>query len=166
MRALSIQGPNVYDIFHNGKDVENRRWQTHFRGHLLIQASGRNKDYPHGVIYGIVELYDCVQDSDSTWANPGDWHWLLRNPIRIKPVPYRGQLSIYHVKYATLDQIYAEASKRVKKIIDANKEFDYTRWQREHFDGISVEELTAAAVAYARANPPKFKNPHVRILRK
>ncbi len=30
--------------------------------------------------------------------------------------------------------------------------FDYTNWQREHFDGFSLEELNAAAVRYCKEN--------------
>jgi hypothetical protein len=29
--------------------------------------------------------------------------------------------------------------------------FDYTKWQREHFDSMSLNELNAAAVEYAKA---------------
>ncbi|MCQ2088911.1 MAG: hypothetical protein MJY93_01555 [Fibrobacter sp.] len=28
--------------------------------------------------------------------------------------------------------------------------FDYTKWQREHFDGMSLNELNSAAVDYAK----------------
>lgn len=30
--------------------------------------------------------------------------------------------------------------------------FDYTEWQREHFSGMSIEELNEKAAAYARDN--------------
>lgn len=45
-----------------------------------------------GAIIGTVELYDCVRDSDSPWALPGRWHWLLRDPRALKrPIPVRGR---------------------------------------------------------------------------
>ena len=31
--------------------------------------------------------------------------------------------------------------------------FDYTEWQREHFDGLTPEELNARAVEYCKNNP-------------
>lgn len=31
--------------------------------------------------------------------------------------------------------------------------FDYTEWQREHFDGLTFEELNARAVEYCKNNP-------------
>jgi hypothetical protein len=41
MLALSVRQPWVYSIFHLGKTVENRVWQTDYRGPILIHASGR-----------------------------------------------------------------------------------------------------------------------------
>lgn len=38
MKALSLTQPMAWAIFH-GKDVENRNWNTHYRGPLLIHAS-------------------------------------------------------------------------------------------------------------------------------
>lgn len=31
--------------------------------------------------------------------------------------------------------------------------FDYTEWQREHFDGFTLDELNNAAVKYCKNNP-------------
>jgi len=31
-----------------------------------------------------------VRDSDSPWAEPGQFHWLLENPTPVKQIPYRG----------------------------------------------------------------------------
>ena len=31
--------------------------------------------------------------------------------------------------------------------------FDYTRWQRDHYAGLSVNELNKKAVEYAKNNP-------------
>lgn len=31
--------------------------------------------------------------------------------------------------------------------------FDYTQWQREHFDNVSLEELNESAVNYCKNNP-------------
>jgi hypothetical protein len=31
--------------------------------------------------------------------------------------------------------------------------FDYTKWQREHYSGMSVSELNKKAVEYAKNNP-------------
>ena len=40
-----------------------------------------------------VTLADCVRDSDSPWAFPDQWHWVLRDPIcLLQPVPAKGRL--------------------------------------------------------------------------
>ena len=41
MKALSVMEPWVFCTFHLGKDVENRDWQTHYRGPLVICSSAR-----------------------------------------------------------------------------------------------------------------------------
>ena len=47
MRALTVRQPWAYAIFHLGQDVENRTWQTHYRGRLSIHVAKR------------VDLADC-----------------------------------------------------------------------------------------------------------
>ena len=51
MRALTIKQPWVHAILHEGKDIENRSWQRHFRGWLALHASAkpdRYARYPRG----------------------------------------------------------------------------------------------------------------------
>jgi len=95
-RALSIRQPWAHAILHLIKDVENRPWRTNFRGPLLIQASlkverdeatklGLDPDeLTTGAIVGQVEVVDCIQDSKSKWASPGQWHWVLKDPRMLK----------------------------------------------------------------------------------
>lgn len=45
MLALSIKQPWAHAILHLGKDIENRDWQTSFRGTIAVHASkGMTKD--------------------------------------------------------------------------------------------------------------------------
>lgn len=100
-------------IFEHDKDVENRTWKTDYRGDLLIHA-GRSKSSLKlsrqfieklsaneidkgifGCIIGKVTLIDCVRDSASPWAMPGQFHWILSNPIKCKPVVVPGKLSLW-----------------------------------------------------------------------
>jgi hypothetical protein len=95
-RVLSVKNPWAYLIVHHGKDVENRRQSTKYRGRILIHASKGSDMYAYerrwggdeamqgifdslldniyevektnGHIIGSVELYDCVKGSDSVWA--------------------------------------------------------------------------------------------------
>lgn len=44
-----------------------------------------------------------------------------------------------------------QAEQFVSTII--RERFDYTRWQREYFDGKTQEEISSEAETYERANP-------------
>jgi hypothetical protein len=111
--VLTVRQPWASAIFVGGKDVENRKQRTHFRGRLWIHAglhaSRREPDrwaerrgiwlpeepLPRGVILGCVQLVDCVEESNSPWAIPGNFYWLLRKPMLLKrPVPHTGSLGI------------------------------------------------------------------------
>jgi len=130
MKALSVIMPWAWLIINHGKDVENRTWNTNYRGRILIHASKKpDPNYidilkkvlltwgfeptPHdyamaeknwkavnekwcGCIVGSVGLVDCVQNYKSKWAEPGLWHWVLKNPVLFeKPIPARGSLGLW-----------------------------------------------------------------------
>ncbi len=89
MKCLSIRQPWAWLSLAGYKDVENRTWRTHYRGHLLIHA-GLKYDFTafdpedrayygvhpeqlkmrgqFGAIIGRVTLVDCVRDYHSLWA--------------------------------------------------------------------------------------------------
>jgi len=91
MKALSIHQPWAWAILHAGKCVENRTWQTHHRGPLLIHASKSRRssdawladewrerfgldrppweELPTGVLVGVVELVACLPLAE--WR---EWH--------------------------------------------------------------------------------------------
>lgn len=108
MKALSIQQPWASIIAYGIKDVENRTWDTPYRGKFLIHASSKRvpKDFEYGLpmewgneiinhiffgnlpklqdlptsaIIGYVELEGIVNDSESIWASPELLHWKLKN---------------------------------------------------------------------------------------
>jgi hypothetical protein len=109
MKTLTIQQPWAWAIIHGGKDVENRPQNCRFRGRFYVHAGLKLSDdglewmeqdlgirgpveFQHGVITGTVELYGVVRDSDSPWATPGCYHWLLRDPRPLaRPMPARGR---------------------------------------------------------------------------
>ncbi len=101
MRALTIRQPYAWAIMQGEKDVENRVWNTPFRGRFWVHAGSyrwpRETDWkdllfgiddvpdqdelPRGAILGTVELVDVVHGYESVWAEPGNyWHWVLANP--------------------------------------------------------------------------------------
>lgn len=107
MKALTIRQPWAGLIVAGLKTVENRSWPTSYRGVLVIHAGARPDDeamaeyghlldeYPAGAIIGTVQVVDCVRDSDSPWAIPGQWHWLLTDPRPCKPRAAKGSLGLW-----------------------------------------------------------------------
>ena len=102
------------------KPIENRTWYTRIRGPLLIHA-GKIVDYEaFGIIHeefglrlpdanklklggfiGIVNLVDCVDESDSPWFN-GPYGFVFTDPRPIEFTPWRGQLGIFDVPHIEL----------------------------------------------------------------
>lgn len=108
-KVLSIKNPWSYLIVTGLKDVENRTWRTKYRGKILIHSSAKwdksvelnqlftyeqynamnahtrqkvfSRILPCSAIIGEVEIVDCIQNSESIWAVPGQWHWVLENPV-------------------------------------------------------------------------------------
>jgi hypothetical protein len=110
-KAISIKQPYAGVVAAGIKDVENRVWKTNFRGRVLIHtgiamvkgtfgeqfSQDQRTELVHialnygiklapitktkSAIIGSVEIVDCIQNSDSIWALPNNWHWVLKNPI-------------------------------------------------------------------------------------
>lgn len=108
MKTLSVSQPWASVICSGIKDVENRQWQpAEVPGRILIHATSAKvpqyfenqpddyissvkncrlmgqipeyKEMPYGSIIGYVDCYDIVDDAPSFWAEPGAFHWCLRN---------------------------------------------------------------------------------------
>lgn len=106
MRVLTLQQPWAWLVIYSTKLTENRSWNTSYRGPLFIHAGKQldprgfsyasalgievPDDLPRGVILGHVDLVDVVRDSDSPWAEPDCFHWLLENPTPVEPIAHRG----------------------------------------------------------------------------
>lgn len=89
MYALSVHQPWAWAILNAGKNVENRKWRTNYRGPLLIHAAKSQTTYNAqdlerwkkwfgvclppwselvtGAIVGVVEVVDCVRP---VWTVP------------------------------------------------------------------------------------------------
>lgn len=108
--GISVRQPWAFAIFEAGKDVENRTWATQYRGRLWIQA-GKVSDgsapehltkaaaqAPRGYLLGYVDLTDCVRGHRSEWAERGQYHWLLANPVLLPdPIPFRGLQGLFPI---------------------------------------------------------------------
>jgi ASCH domain len=115
--VLTIRQPWAGAVAAGYKDVENRSWSTSYRGPLLIHAAGRVDpgwvDSPmadtlagiddehtgvHSAIIGQAILADVVRDSDSPWAIPDLYHWVLDQAMPfLVPIPARGRLGLWFV---------------------------------------------------------------------
>ncbi|MEE3046620.1 MAG: ASCH domain-containing protein [Pseudomonadota bacterium] len=107
-RALSIRQPWCHHILFDGKDIENRDWQTSYRGPVLIHASAAFDGYAAerrefqamhpqshlGGIVGMVEITDCVSSSESKWFY-GQYGFALRNPVPLDFIPCKGALGFF-----------------------------------------------------------------------
>ena len=130
MKALSIKQPwawaicNLPDQFK--KDVENRTWNTKYRGEFLVHASKgfdavgydrmrwylhelgykgeipTKKEFIYGAIFGKTELVDVTQKARSRWFE-GIYGFKLKNTVAFKTsIPYKGQLNFFNVDEANL----------------------------------------------------------------
>ena len=117
MKAISINQPWAWAILHAGKDIENRDWPTKYRGDVLIHAGlkfdasglrfvedqiGRKvapEERPRGGVFGIVEIVDCVTESQSPWFF-GKYGFVLRNPRLIEPRRCKGALGFFEPDYS------------------------------------------------------------------
>ncbi|WP_044558716.1 ASCH domain-containing protein [Azospirillum sp. B4] len=132
-RALSIRCPWQWFVLHGGKDVENRKRWTSYRGTVLVHASswwqplsilqhlcafsplakattGRETTLADlqkeaGCIVGMVDIVDCVTKVESPWFF-GPYGYSLANPIPFKrPVPCKGALGFFRVPADVLAQL-------------------------------------------------------------
>lgn len=111
MRALTVRQPWAWGLIHGPKRIENRTWNTSYRGPLLIHAGksrtalgddegtlGAPAALVFGAILGLVELIDCVP-FDRVRGEPfadGPWCWVTANPRPLaESYPYRGMLGLW-----------------------------------------------------------------------
>ncbi len=141
LKALSICQPWAECIVSKGKNVENRDWNTRYRGYFAIHASKaynpkrfaylkdyrirlEREDVAYGAIVGFAELVEVISDDEVSrgtqrWFQ-GDFGFVLKNVIRLKrPIPAKGALSFWKLSgrelKAALDQLSAAQKKKVAK---------------------------------------------------
>lgn len=133
MKALSIAQPWAECIVSKGKNIENRNWNTRFRGYVAIHASkskdlGRfeycQKEYKYnfnpdhidfGAIVGIAEIVAVITKKDLTrgtkkWFQ-GDYGFELKNIIKLKkPIQVKGALSFWKLEGSVLKKVVSQLS--------------------------------------------------------
>lgn len=122
MKAISIRQPEAWLIVNGYKDVENRSKPTKIRGLVAVHASQKQMtrddwawlreqcaamevDTPstdeirYGGVVGVVEVTDCVTESDSVWFD-GPYGYTLGGYLATDFLPCKGQLGWFDVDIA------------------------------------------------------------------
>lgn len=125
MKCLSVSQPFAELIILGKKTVELRKWNTNYRGELLIHAPLKirkedvkrlkiGKKFVTGAIVGKVEIYDVKKyDSQKQVKSDQKFHFasknfhdrtygfMLKNAKAFRvPIPYKGQLGVFEVRLA------------------------------------------------------------------
>lgn len=154
-RALTIRQPWADLIMSGNKLVENRVWDTRWRGTLAVHAGKKtdqrgldaaaglgiefDEPMPRGYL-GTVDLVDVHFAADQCcgfWAEPGVYHFMLENPLPFpEPIPGRGRLGLYVVSDEILAAIEGRTSEFVAydEMLDAGltaRQVDY--WARKGY---------------------------------
>jgi hypothetical protein len=117
------------------KTIENRDWNTKYRGPLLLHASATFEEdalaywsarvgpgfkqivpmhksgYTLRAIVGIATLADVVTESDDPWF-VGEYGFVLKDARPIEPIPYRGQLKLFPVPASVVAHVLGERNTR------------------------------------------------------
>lgn len=139
IKTITIRQPWAYLIINGQKDVENRSWLTRYRGPIIIQSAARvgNRDafdalcfdieretgirlplkFTLGSTEGIVTLSAVTQNSRSIWAASGEYHWILKDPVKLPAVPVSGKLGLWDLRLKSL-QVQPDGETAVSLIAD------------------------------------------------
>jgi len=118
VKTLAVRQPWATYIAEGTKTIEVRTWRTHYRGALLIVASGKPLQHadedgdvwtlPTQCQVCIVDLVDVrpMTPVDEAHAHvpsaPGLFAWCLENPRHVHPTPHRGRLNLYETPDASI----------------------------------------------------------------
>ena len=140
IRALSITQPWAECILSEGKNIENRSWNTHRRGYVALHASSSYdkkrfdscredygvtiypEDVQFGVIVGFAKLIDVVTEEGLSrhtrkWFE-GDYGFVFEDVIKLKnPVPVKGTLNFWKLQGKTLSACLSQLnSSQIKRL--------------------------------------------------
>lgn len=114
MRALSLRQPWAWLVVHGKKNIENRSWNTSFRGRFLIHASKGHRredfdraaracevfchhlppfwssEFQQGGIIGEATIVDVLpREATTDWKLEGQYGFVLeeRRPLEFIPCP-------------------------------------------------------------------------------
>lgn len=108
MKVLSIKPPWCFAIIYGDKNVENRSWNTTYRGRFFVHCSATpDKNAPpevwkwvpegaqYGGIIGSVEVTDVVDHYPGNKWFQGPKGFILENPKPEEFKPLKGRLGFF-----------------------------------------------------------------------
>jgi predicted transcriptional regulator len=104
MKAISIQEPWASMILSGLKTIETRKWQTSYRGKILLCASKKPVSKISGYAFAIAELVEIMpmtkehEKQACCEVYPGAYSWFLKNIKQIPLFPVEGKLSLFDVE--------------------------------------------------------------------
>jgi hypothetical protein len=131
MKALSLTQPWAWLVSEGHKDIENRTWNTSFRGRFLIHASkkmtaadydtaygvatGYDVDFripyrdrlQYGGIVGTATLVDVIPPGASgrKWHFHDQWGFVLKDMAPLPFTPCKGALGFWEVPFEIEERI-------------------------------------------------------------
>ncbi len=136
MKVITVCQPHAWAICFGGKRFENRVWESHHRGPLLIHAGksrdwlGSGKQYQgdpdidglvFGAIIGIVDQVGCLsldalkaRDGKAWGHAEGPWcHEYANRRGFVEPIPVGGKQGYWFPPAAILDRIAVEVARAI-----------------------------------------------------
>jgi hypothetical protein len=143
VKALSVAQPWAHCIISEGKNVENRNWNTKLRGFIAIHASAkydigrfrycnedhdinlRKEDVSFGAILGFAEIIDVITENEVNKETKdwfiGEYGFVLRNIIKLnEPITAKGSLGFWKVDKKTLSKCIIQLPLTKQKLILKN----------------------------------------------
>lgn len=132
MKALSIKQPWLHAILREGKDIENRTWQTKHRGWIALHASAKpvkDVEFPgrinvpdlktldYSAICGVAQIEDIVSKSRSRWFyrledGSDNYGWILTDVVPLpSPIRCTGALGLWALPPAVLRKLKQQLPK-------------------------------------------------------
>lgn len=103
LKALCLRQPWANLIISGQKTIETRKWQTNYRGLILLTTSKKPEIEPYGAAVAIAELWKIErmikehEPAAMTKVYNKAYSWFLKDIIPIDPIPIKGQLSLFDV---------------------------------------------------------------------
>lgn len=65
---------------------------------ISFTRKGKFNDAEFGAIVGKAILFGVCSNSSGVWAEPGAYHWIMKRPLLIEPIPMNGRLGVFRAE--------------------------------------------------------------------